>query len=231
MPSKNIFEFRLDAKSVELLKRLQEMTKPGVVEQYLLRFMDREGQLLAAQVVKTRLSGPASGGNGLRRRTGSLARSIMGRGEMVNGVPGIRFGSLRGPALKYVALQEYGGTIVPKSAKNLAVPVNDALTPAGVPRKPGPRDWGRLRFIPFRRGGNVVGALYTEREYAKIRAAIRSKSFNSLRSYRALYLLLKRVRIEPKAFLRKGLEAYLPELRQNLTKFITALFNATGGRA
>ena len=58
-----------------------------------------------------------------------------------------------------------GGTlpdITPKRAKALAWPVGPALTPAGVPREPGPRSYPDLFFLEFEGGGNVFGGLFQD---------------------------------------------------------------------
>lgn len=229
---------KLTDESLALFARLREMSNPKTLERLLVKFFNREGKKVAGQIVRTSLSG----GNGLRRRTGSLARSMDGRGEIFKGLPAIRVGSLRGPALKYVAVQERGTvgaggelpTIVPKGlmVKNLAIPINNALTPSGVPRKPRPGDWGPLKFIPFknRKSQNAQGALYSLTEYRKIRKAIKAKAFNGLRGYKALYILVKKVDVTPKRFLRRGFEAYLPELNRNLSAFIKAVFFSLGGK-
>lgn len=231
----------LTKESADFLANLRKFGDRDLLNRQLLGFFNKEGKIIAGRIVKDALSG----GNGLRRRTGSLARSMDGRGEIVGGVPAIRVGSLRGPALKYVALQEYGTvgaggelpTIVPKGlmVKNLAIPINQALTPSGVPRKPRPGDWGKLHFIPFRKRAtqNAQGALYAPSEYAKIRRAIKAKTFNGLKGYKALYLLVRKVDVRPKSFLRDGFTRYLPELNARLNAFIKSLwfaFGARGGR-
>jgi len=223
---------RLTDESKALLANIQKVGDRDFLNKQFVEFFDKQGQKVAGRIIKNSLSG----GNGLRRRTGSLAESIVGRGEIVGGLPAIRVGSLRGPALKYVRLQEFGTvgkggelpTITPKAemVKNIAIPLPPALTPSGVPKKPRPGDWGALKFIPFknRKNQNAQGALFTPQEYAKIKRAIRAKTFNGLRGYKALYLLLRRIDIRPKRFLRDGFEAFLPELEKSLAAFIKALF-------
>lgn len=39
--------------------------------------------------------------------------------------------------VKYARMQEYGGTVRPKRAKYLTIPLSDAMTPSGVQRYPG----------------------------------------------------------------------------------------------
>lgn len=186
----------------------------------MVRFFDREGSLIAAHIIRSRLSG----GSGLRRRTGSLARSVVGEGFVTNGLPAVRVGVLRGPAVRYAALQEFGTkgkgglfpTIVPVKAKALAVPQAPALTAAGVDRKGGPRNYpkGQLRFIPFRGRSAVVGGLYSDSE---LQPGV------SLRSITPFYLLLSRVDIAPKRFLRDGFAEELPRMALRLEAFVKAL--------
>lgn len=229
---------KLDAPTKQMFQRLKVLADPAFLDKQFVSFFDRQGSIMAGRIVLTSLAG----GNGLRRRTGSLARSIIGRGEIFKGLPAIRVGSLRGPALKYVAVQEYGTvgkggtlpTIVPKATmvKNLAIPLPPALYPTGVPKKPSPGYWGPLKFIPFknRKAQNAQGALFTMAEWNKIKKAIKAKTFNGLKGYKALYLLVRKIDIAPKNFLRKGFEAYLPDLNKALVAFIKALFFGAGGK-
>jgi hypothetical protein len=56
----------------------------------------------------------------------------------------------------YAKIQEYGGTIVPKKGRYLAIPIGPALTKSGVPRFPGgPRTVQNLTFIA-RKGRNPL---------------------------------------------------------------------------
>jgi hypothetical protein len=193
----------------------------GKAELYerMVTFFDRQAQIVAGYTVKTKLSGAP-----LHRRTGALARSIIGRGEIIDGVPGFRVGVLRGPSIKYAAAQELGTvgkggtlpTIKPKTAKALAMPVNDALTPAGVARWPGPRQSPLdLHFVPFRHGTIAVGALYAAKDLKKIR-----KKGGTLRDILPYYILLSKMDLKPTHFLRNGLLESLPLVTSNLAVFI-----------
>ncbi len=245
---------KLTRESANYLAWLKRFGTPGYVEKQIVGFFKREGQIVAGRISTDWLSG----GNGLRRRTGSLARSVVGQGEVYGGVPAIRVGSLRGPALRYVAVHEFGTvgaggtlpTIVPKQAKNLAMPVGKALTPSGVPKYPSPRNYpGKLYYVPVRKG-NVTGLLFDAAEYRRLlaskiatsgselmhsldtktlRGAFKGRAQSNLRNFQAVYVLLRRMDIKPTRFLHKGFQAYLPELVKNLNAFIKALFFA-GGR-
>lgn len=143
----------------------------------------------AAHIVKTQLSGQA-----LKRRTGGLARSITGQLTDVDGVPAIRVGVFRGSATAYARIQEFGGEIVPRFAKALAIPTEEALTPAGVERYGGPMKYpGILKFILFGGGrGNVIGGL------------------QDMDTLKIIYLLVRKVKLEGKHYLRNGMREYLP---------------------
>lgn len=173
----------------------------------LSMLFDKIGARIAGSIVQNSLSGQL-----LKRRTGNLAQSIVGFSEDVAGVPAIRVGVLRGPALAYAAAQELGATIRPKRAKALAIPTDEAKTPAGVDRYGGPRNYpGDLKFIPFRNSGVAIGGLFAAETLA---------SGLSLRSGRLLYVLVREVRIEAKHFLRDGVNQQLPQVAEELARFL-----------
>lgn len=230
-------ELKLAPESLDFIKKIQAAGNREAFFEAVRQFFNKQGIIIAG-----RISRGMGSGNGLWR-SGALARSMWGWGEIYGGVPAVRVGSLRGPALKYVAVQELGTvgaggelpTIVPVAlmVKNLAIPLAPALTPSGVPKKPRPQDWGPLKYIPFKNRAtqNAQGALFTLEEYAKIKEAIKRKTFSGLQNYQALYLLVRKTDIKPKHFLRDGFASYLPTLTQELGKFIKAYFFSTDNRA
>lgn len=152
-----------------------------------------------------------------RTRTGAMSQSIDGAVIRVNGVPGVRIGGIRGPATRYIGIQEHGtrgknpdspfADVRPRNAKALAFAPDGspALTPAGVDRYGGPRRFPEpLVFVPFRRG-NVVGALYRSKDLASLDAGV------SLRRINAVYLLLRKASIAPGRFLIDGLTKGIAE--------------------
>lgn len=155
-------------------------------------------------------------GQSLRRRTGTLARSVEGVYEVVNGLPRVRVGVFRGPARAYARIHEFGGVITPKRAKTLAVPVGPrAVTPAGVSKFASPRLYpGELQYIPINRG-NLAAILVDARDANK-KAEGRMK---------ATYLLLRRVKIKPRPYLRPGIMEYLPELASEVNRAIRKALN------
>ncbi len=186
--------------------------------QILDRYFERESQFIAGQVVKNKLSG-----NPVGRRTGNLARSVIGQAVRVNGLPAFRVGVLRGPALAYAGIIERGGTIRPKRAKALAIPVGEATTPAGVDKYGGPRNYpGELRFLPFRRGV-AVGKLVDETEAFAYEAS-------GLSPYQAeaLYLLVRKVVIEGRYPIRDGVQEQLPAFLKRMTQFLAGALIGNG---
>lgn len=216
--------FTLSAAGKKRINSLISMLGRDQLFRQLDGLFHKHSLIAAGHVSRTMLSGQR-----LKRRTGSLARSITGTGLRVDGVPAMRVGIFRGPALKYAGVQEFGTkgknpespypTIRPKKGKALAMPLEPALTPAGVERYGGPRNFpGGLHFIPFRNSGVAIGALYSPAEYTI------AKSFG-LREAKAAYLLLKKIDIPPHWYLRDGFRNYLPLFKKALEAYLKDLLN------
>ncbi len=223
---------RLDTRSRRVIEELIARFDEDAIRRAVLRFFQREALRIAGFITREYLSGQR-----LKRRTGSLARSIVGDAQTINGLPAFRVGVLRGPALKYAGIQEYGTKsadpespypdIVPKKAKALAQPVGPALTPAGVPRYKSARDYPyELKFIPFRRGisrGGVssdksqtgIGGLYEARSLRKD-----ASGEVDIEKAKLVYLLLGKVILQPKRFLRDGWQKSAPQFAANLLEFL-----------
>jgi hypothetical protein len=207
--------------TIKTLDRIFNRFKPVKVYVALDGFFDQIALWIAGQISKTSLSGQL-----LSRRTGSLASSVTGRSIREKGVPGFKVGIFRGPALRYAGILEYGtrgynpkspyATIKPKRARALAMPMHDALTPAGVARYGGPREFekhaGKLTFIPFDRGSGAIGGLYTDKELME-----GDVDFSKAK---ASYLLLAKVDIKPRWYLRQGVRKRLPAVVKKLSKFL-----------
>lgn len=210
-----VLQIELTAEGKRALAQLRENVAPQRAQQQLATFFDREASIIAGQI-----SRKIGSGGLLHRRTGNLARSIVGFASLVDGRPGFEVGVVRGPALRYALVQELGTKgknpespipdIVPRQAKALAIPVGPALTPAGVERYEGPRNYPEpLSFRPSRKP-NVVGVLVTEGE-------------------ETAYILVRSVAIAPKHYLQDGVEGALPDLVVKLEGFLVRL--AEGGAA
>ncbi|MEE8164383.1 MAG: hypothetical protein V3T64_02335 [Myxococcota bacterium] len=225
------FSIELDPEGNRLLRDLERVSGSEFVAGKLLEFLEREAQLLAGFIVKNFLSGQV-----LARRTGELARSIVGKAERFEGgLPGIRVGVFRGPALVYAGVQEFGtrglepdspfDTIRPVKAKALAFPPegSPALTGAGVNRFPSPLDFPeKLRFIPFRKGV-VVGGLFREADLRGTGADTDRDSFAerpSLANLQAVYLLITQLDLPAREYLKRGAQEFLPQIASDLAEFL-----------
>lgn len=215
-----IVEIELTKESRKLLDEIEKRSKPEVFRKDILGFFDRQASIGADYISDNFLSGQRLG-----RRTGHLARAIVGRSLRVASVPAMRIGILRGPALSYAGVQEYGtkgknpnspyDTIRPRNAKALAIPQEPALTPVGVDRFGGPRGVPfKLRFIPFRGSGVAIGGLFDPRTIPPRNSGL------TLESAKMYYLLVKEVDIEPKWYLKDGFDAWMPEFIEELADWL-----------
>jgi len=208
---------RLSPESKRFITQIQKNLSQEVFYDKLEKFFEKQGAIIAGSISRNFLSGQV-----LNRNTGNLARSIIGRGIRVGGVPAVQVGVLRGPALAYAGPQEEGTkgknpdspypTIRPKTGKALAIPVSPRAK-----RSAGPRTFpDKLTFIPYPGGEQIIGGLYTERELKKGKF--------SLRDARVSFLLAKYVDLKPSYYLRDGFAAALPKLTEDLADFIEDLF-------
>jgi len=207
---------KLSTRDRKYLKKLssRKETREDLEEAVTLAF-NRSGLIIAGRIVKNYLSGQR-----LNRQTGSLARSIAHDVQEYRGLPSLRIGIFRGPALKYAAVQEYGTKsknskspikdITPKNGKALAWPIN-------APGKT-PKDFDDSKFIPYRRGTIAIGALYDAKKLKKLRQAD-PENF-SLREIQPLFVLLRKLAIEPKYYLRDGVKENVPVIAKELAQAI-----------
>lgn len=160
----------------------------------------------------------------VRRRTGALSNSVRSEAFRTEaGFPAIRVGSIRGPA--YARIQEEGGEITPKKAKALTIPLAPVLTAAGVARRSA-RDYN-LKFVPFRKSGVAIGALYPPEELRKAQLKARaSKQPVSLRDAKAYFLLVRKVKLPARRWLSGSFDDQLPEMVSGLAKFAAEILTA-----
>jgi hypothetical protein len=223
---------------------LLKSTLPEVVVVGIARLFQRMAPRAARSIVRTELSspysfrGPGSTLEKIRRRSGTLARSVEGIAQMRDGIPSLRVGVFRGPALRYAGIQRFGtkgknpaspyDTIRPRNARFLAVPMKPVLQFNGVEKYPGgPRSYPKkLVFIPFRSGGKVAGALYDAQELLEARR--RAGGEVSLRDVQALYLLMRSVDLRPWFYLEIGLRKWMPELVRAVATLLRRTMNPNG---
>lgn len=213
--------------SLKLIRCLEKELGKRKFEDKVIAFFNRQ-VLKAVGSIRREFFGK---GKAVAVRTGLLSQSITGRGERFQGVPAMRIGVFKGPALQYAGIQEFGTRgadpsspfpdIVPKKAKALTVPIEKGLTPAGVPRPFTARTYpGELRFIPFRSSGIAIGKLYDAKDVAR---ATRKNGMINFARIKAVYLLITRAKIPGKHFLRDGMRKYVAELAINLGAFLRTL--------
>lgn len=224
-----VVSLELDQASKRGLAELRRRTTPAQFQTHLLRFFELESSRVAGSISQNFLAGKR-----LKIRTGTLAKSVVGRSARVKGSVGMRVGILDGPALRYAGPQEYGTkgfnpsspypTIKPTRAKALAIPINSALTKAGVAKYVSPRDYpGGLFFIAAHRG-KVIGFLFPKGKKGGPKRQ-RGGGIAGLGAPPA-YLLVRSVDLKPKWYLRDGFRAELPNTSLRLGEAIKRLIVA-----
>lgn len=226
----------LSGESLIYLRFLAEKLGPDLLYSKIFAFFQEQG-LVAAGFISRNFARKY-----LKVRSGRLAGSFLGQAENFTGLPGIRVGILRGPALRYAGVQELGTQsqnpnspypdIIPRKGKGLSMPVGQGLTPPnsprGLDRYGGPEKaaqvLGELKFIPFRNSGVAIGKFYSPKEAEQMKRERKRTGKVDLVKYKGLYLLLRKVGIKPKYFLRDGFEAYLPQLLKGLAELLKNLF-------
>lgn len=248
-----------DKKIAEIIRN-QKISRTEIYK-YVAELFKLMAPRAAAHVVRTQLSGggfraqsrdakgrfrpQAKSPNKQKkhRRTGSLARSIMGRGVMEGGRPAMEIGTLgvtNRAVSAYAWTQEFGTQsenpsspipdITPKRARALTVPFGRNLTAAGATRRTiDDFGQGELKAIIFKtpRGkhGNVIGKLLMQAEYDAERAqAIAENRAPDFRALEPMFLLLTRVKIRPGWYLQDGVRDFMPTVTAELVKGLTDRF-------
>ena len=181
---------------------------PAEYHRTLQQAASRAVRVLRAELTATALDAERQGKElaraRLRSRTGQLVRSIRGEVTEAGDLLELRLSAGRDRQLRYAAMQEYGGTIRPKRARWLTIPVGAALTPAGVPRYASAREAGQLRFVP------IDGARALLVRDRRGRSDI-------------LYVLRKRSTIREKSFMRDAFSAATRDLQDRLSGKVAGL--------
>lgn len=141
-------------------------------------------------------------------RTGNLHRSIAGRvRETAGTIDAVASagGTAGGKDVPYAGIHEVGGVIRPRRGKWLAIPMPPVLTAAGVARG-APRDFD-LRLVP------VSGT----RAWL-VRDAGRGKTSRT----EPMFLLVRRVQIKGKHYLRDAMQAALGRVDEPFRSALTA---------
>ena len=158
-----------------------------------------EGVLALEAAIKVNVSGKI-----LRVRSGRLRASITHRVQQTpDGIEG-----RVGPNVPYARIHEFGGVIRPKRSKHLTIPINEALTPAGVPR------YTARQLIASPGVGGFSSTFFAK------------KTIFGVRSGRAIpvFALVDMVRIKEKRFMRISLaetqQTIIESFRRNIQKAI-----------
>jgi len=122
------------------------------------------------------------------RLRGSIGSKVYSSAEGLTGKVGSGVGV--GERVSYANILESGGIIKPKKGKYLTIPLPEALTKAGVPKRPSARAWDNT-FIYKSKGNNLI-------------IAQRKKGGGVL----PLYILKKRVKVPAKRYMSKTVQAY-----------------------
>lgn len=167
---------------------------------------------MAEREVKTRYSGP-TGSASLSVRTGKLRTSARGR-ELRGGPPPrpmvARFFSQNPPP--YAHIHEHGGTITPKAAQYLTIPLPGA-TGLTAGRGPG----RRIRDFPG-------GFFFRSRAGNLIYARGRGRGLPPL----TLFLLRKSVRIPARPVWSESAKAIAPAIASRFRRAVDAIVRAAG---
>lgn len=178
-------------------KKLKDAEKklPGA----LMKAMDESLTIVQGQAKRNVLTG---GSAGLHVRTGHLHRSIGREGP---GKRGRKIIGAVGSDIPYAPIHEFGGTITPKRANFLTIPLGAAKTPAGAGR-------GRARDFPntfVRR--SKAGKLIIFQKISRNRII-------------PLFLLVKSVRIPKRPWLKPAVEKNMSKIERIINRRIKEIF-------
>ncbi len=146
-------------------------------------------------------------GSGLKRRSGALSTSIVA-GKTVRTLSSVVGRVIAGQGLPYARIHEYGGTITPKHAQFLAIPVGDAKGPGGVQRF-GPWQAESEGYRTFVRKGIIFGS--------------RGKDDAT-----PLFILRRSVTIPARPYFAPGIVAKRNEVRDSLARAIQSAIAGIG---
>lgn len=105
-------------------------------------------------------------------------------------------------SLVYAAIQDVGGTIRPKTVKNLAIPVSERAKKT-VGKWPRHYAKGKLQLIKSKKGNWLLVEMYKRRKNPTIKEV--------------MFVLKKQVTISPKHYLMTATEAAVPGITQILS--------------
>ena len=156
--------------------------------------VQREAQRLLSQGSSNRGATPSRPGSPPHKDTGTLARSITVDLAKLKSRRQTRIRAATGTRLKYAAIHEFGGTIVPRTAKALLVPIGDkgrkAMRSVSSVREL------KLSFIK-RKGG---------------KPPLLARNMGD--RIEPLFVMTKRVVLPPRPYMRPALAKMTPKIRK-----------------
>ena len=123
-----------------------------------VRSLQKGGRQFVSHMIRTRLSGPTSPSS-VSVRSGQLRNALQWR--VTDEGARVRLVVFVDQRVIYARIHEFGGTIVPKKARALAIPLPAAKTSAGVSRWRSPREVANLIMLR-RKGGPPILAQQVE---------------------------------------------------------------------
>lgn len=181
------------------------------------RAFDRAGERWkAAMTGRVRgplvLSGAKSRGEDLATRSGALGAGFYYRRDPGGGA---RSRMVLGNSAAHARVHEYGTVgaggelpdIVPVTARALTIPLEDAMTPSGMPKEPSARDWPDTFLWYGEDKGDGLGYIVREDP-------------DDAGELQFLYKLVDRVAIPPRLGMRSTFAQQFPELDRELVAAI-----------
>lgn len=164
----------------------------------------------------------------LRRRTGTLAKSIQWRVGQSNGGLTAFIGAnvLTGKRVPYADILERGGTITAKR-KYLAIPLRAALTRAGTSKMPSPRDF-KDTFVQRSKKGNLIifqSLGKTPSGSKRLKGYIGAGGEKIKSNIVPLFILKKSVNIPPKRYMAVTLAQMKPRIYQIMNATVSKELN------
>jgi phage gpG-like protein len=162
----------------------------------------RKALLQSALLLERHIKMEKLSGQVLHVRSGRLRSSISHRLEPIGQDLTARVGT----NLVYARIHEFGGTITPKRAANLAIPTEIAKTPAGVPRYT-----ARQLIAAPSRGGFVRTFFRNRKLYGVTRSG----------KVRAVFVLVKSLTLPERSYMRSSLNEKRAEIIQTISAAVS----------
>ena len=212
------FSIKINERS---LKRLQARFRTAPVRVYgaIRESVKKDASDWKREMVKRTKGGTRA--DGLGRRTGDLARSISARTTGTS--PNINSITMRlvSAGVPYAPIHEFGGTIKPRRAKNLTIPLDDNLTAGGDVRYPSAR-------ALFGQNSSSQNA-FVMRVNGKAFIVLKRRGESDLKF---LWLLVKSVKIPARLGFHSTWKKQAPKRRRRMRKALAlALRPGTRGSA